>query len=49
MVINVMLQFAAYAVSYEFVPSKPFQPSAMFVGKAKAYPIEEPFRCSTLV
>ncbi len=31
-----------------FVNGKPFQPSLMFVGKAGAYPIEEPFRCCTL-
>ena len=31
-----------------FVPSKPFQPSLIFVGKAGAYPSEQPFRCSTL-
>jgi hypothetical protein len=30
------------------VHGKPFQPSLMFVGKAEAYPIEEPFRCFTL-
>ena len=30
-----------------FVPDKPFQPRLLFVGKAGAYPIEEPFRCST--
>ncbi len=26
------------------VPSKPFQPSLMFVGKVRAYPSEAPFR-----
>ncbi len=31
-----------------FVPDKPFQLSVMFVGKAGAYPIQEPFRCYTL-
>ncbi len=31
-----------------FVPDKLFQPSLMFVGKAGAYPIEEPFGCCTL-
>jgi hypothetical protein len=43
------------AVSYDFskkvgafVPAKPFQPSLMFSGKARAYPSEAPFRCSTL-
>jgi hypothetical protein len=30
-----------------FVPGKPFQTSLMFVGKARTYPTEEPFRCST--
>ncbi len=29
-----------------FVPDKPFQHSLMFVGKARAYPIEEAFRYS---
>jgi hypothetical protein len=29
-----------------FVPGKPFQPSLMFAGMARAYPSEEPFRCS---
>jgi hypothetical protein len=34
------------AVIYRlFVPSKPFQPSPMFAGKAGAYPSEAPFRC----
>jgi hypothetical protein len=31
-----------------FVPGKSFQPSLMFVGKARAYPSEVPFRCPTL-
>jgi hypothetical protein len=31
-----------------FVPGKPLQPLLGFVGKAGAYPSEEPFRCSTL-
>jgi len=31
-----------------FVSVKPFQPSLIFVGKARTYHIEEPFRCSTL-
>jgi hypothetical protein len=30
-----------------FAPDKPFQPTLMFVGKARAYPFEEPFKCST--
>jgi hypothetical protein len=28
--------------------NKLFQPSLMFAGKARAYPREAPFRCSTL-
>jgi hypothetical protein len=36
------------AVFYEFVPVKPFQPSLMFVGKARACLSEAPFMCSTL-
>jgi hypothetical protein len=31
-----------------FVADRHFQPSLMFVGKAKAYQREAPFRCSTL-
>jgi len=31
-----------------FNPSKFFQPSLMFVGKARAYSSETPFRCTTL-
>jgi hypothetical protein len=31
-----------------FVHGKPFQPSQMSVCKAGTYPIEEPFRCSTI-
>ncbi len=31
-----------------FVSGKPFQLSLMFAGKAGAYPIEAPFRCSTI-
>ncbi len=31
-----------------FVPGKPFQPSLMFAGKARSYPSEALFRCSTL-
>ncbi len=27
-----------------FVPGKPFQPSQMFAGKARAYPSEAPFK-----
>ena len=50
---NVIKLFTAviYKFSYSvrvFVPGKIFQPSLMFVGKAGAYPVEEPFRCSTL-
>ncbi len=38
-----------FVVSYSvFVLGKSCQPSLMFVGKAGAYPIEEPFRCSTI-
>jgi hypothetical protein len=33
---------------FVFVPDKPFHPSLMFVGKAEANPVEEPFRCSIL-
>ncbi len=32
----------------QFVPGKPFQPSLMFVDKAKVYPTEVQFECSTL-
>ncbi len=31
-----------------FVPGKPFQPSLIFEGKARAYQNEAPFKCSTL-
>ncbi len=31
-----------------FVPGKPFKPSLMFAGKARAYPSEAPFRDSRL-
>ncbi len=31
-----------------FVPGKTFKPSQMFAGKAGAYPIEAPFKCSIL-
>jgi hypothetical protein len=31
-----------------FVPGRPFQPSLMFENKTGAYPIEAPFKCSTL-
>ncbi len=31
-----------------FFPGKPFQPSLMFAVKARAYPSEASFRCSTL-
>ncbi len=30
------------------MPGKPFKPSLMFVGKARANPITAPFRCYTL-
>ncbi len=43
------------AVSYDFskyvnafVPGKPFQPTLIFSGKVRAYPIEATFGCSTL-
>jgi hypothetical protein len=42
----VIFEFSQYA--RVFVPGKPFQPSLMFVSKAKTYPIEAPFRCSPL-
>jgi hypothetical protein len=32
----------------ECVPGKPFKPNLIFAGKARAYPSETPFRCSTL-
>ncbi len=32
-----------------FIPGKPFQPSALFVGKARAFPSEAPFGCCTPV
>ncbi len=32
-----------------FVPDRPFQPSLIFVSKAKAYPGEAHFRCSTVM
>ncbi len=35
-------------ISRVLVHGKPFQPSLMFAGKARAYPSEAPFRCSTL-
>ncbi len=38
----------SYKASRVFVPGKPFQPSLMFADKARAYPSEAPFRCSTL-
>jgi hypothetical protein len=31
-----------------FVPGKPYQPSLVFAGKARAYPSEAPFRYSIL-
>jgi hypothetical protein len=31
-----------------FVLGKSFQPGLMFAGKARAFPSEAPFRCSTL-
>jgi hypothetical protein len=39
----------SYDFSYatEFVPGKPFQPSLMFVGRARAYTSDTPFRCSS--
>ncbi len=45
-VANVIKLFTA--VSYVFVPGKPFKPSLMFAGKARAYLSEAPSRCSTL-
>ncbi len=37
-----------FLISWSVCPGKPFRPSLMFVGKAEAYPFEEPFRYSTL-
>ncbi len=37
-----------FAKATLFAPGKPFHPSLISVGQAGAYPIEEPFRCSTL-
>jgi hypothetical protein len=49
---NVIILFTA--VSYDFsqlarvfVRGKPFQPSLMFAGKAKACSSEAPFKCSS--
>jgi len=39
----------AFHIKLVFVPCKPFQPSLMFAGKARAYPSEARFRCSTSV
>jgi hypothetical protein len=39
-----------YECSYKdrvFFPGKPFQPCVMLVGKARPYPIEDHFKCST--
>jgi hypothetical protein len=37
-----------FVIAIVFVPAMPFQVSLIFVGKAVAYPIEDPFICSTL-
>ncbi len=30
------------------IPARPFQPIQIFEGKARSYPTDAPFRCSTL-
>ncbi len=40
--------FTAIIYRFPFVPGKLFQLGPMFAGKARAYPSEAPFRCSTL-
>jgi hypothetical protein len=37
-----------FIISQSVVPGKPFQPSLVFAGKARAYPSEAPFRCKLL-
>ncbi len=39
-------KFTIFFIYLEFFPWQAFPASCMFVGKAGAYPIEEPFRCS---
>jgi hypothetical protein len=46
-VVNLIKLFTAVRYNFSlkaraFVPGKPFQPSLMFVGKARAYPSEAP-------
>jgi hypothetical protein len=41
---NLIKLFINFRYKIVFVPGKPFQHNLMFVGKAGAYPIEEPFR-----
>jgi hypothetical protein len=42
------LNLRSSIISLRFVPGKPFQPGLGFARKARAYPSEAPFRCSTL-
>ncbi len=37
-----------FVISWNVCPGKPFQPSVMFVGKARAYPSDVTFSCCTL-
>jgi hypothetical protein len=41
------LQMFVIKLANVFVPEKPFQPSLMFVNKARAYQNEDPEGCST--
>jgi hypothetical protein len=50
---NVIKHFSALSYNFSlsaiaFAPGKPFHPCQMFADKARAYPSEAPFRCSTL-
>jgi hypothetical protein len=40
---------SVYTAVFIFVPFRPFQPSLMFMSKARAYPGEAPFKCSFMV
>jgi hypothetical protein len=44
---NLLNKLQCYSATV-YDPGKPFQFSLMFAGKARAYPSEAPFRCSTL-
>jgi hypothetical protein len=45
---NVIKLFTTSHNKLVFAPGNPFMRSLMFGGKARAYPSEVPFRCSTL-